>query len=169
MKFAEHNHTPQASFLPGALIGRVLSLILLLGVSSFPGSKAVGQLSDVIETFPTGLNPAALTSDGANIWVVCSGGVNKLRASDGADLGTFATGGGGGVDDVFDGENIWVTNDVGTVGKLRASDGALLGVFEVNDPFAIGFDGTSIWVTSVSDSTVTKLRASDGMLEIPSR
>ena len=39
--------------------------------------------------------PLALAFDGANIWVANGGllgGVTKLRASDGASLGTFAVG-----------------------------------------------------------------------------
>jgi len=56
--------------------------------------------------------------DGANIWVTNwgDGTVSKLRASDGANLGTFAVGGDpNGV--AFDGANIWVTNS-GTVSKM---------------------------------------------------
>ena len=57
--------------------------------------------------------------------------VTKLRASDGANLGTFKVG----IDPTglaFDGANIWVAN-IGdnTVSKLRASDGATLGTFQV--------------------------------------
>jgi DNA-binding beta-propeller fold protein YncE len=55
--------------------------------------------------------------DGGNIWVAAITGVTKLRASDGANLGTFSVGGGPyGV--AFDGANVWVTNGNGTVSKL---------------------------------------------------
>ena len=57
--------------------------------------------------------------DGANIWVANSAGtVTKLRASDGAVLGTFAVGTQPyGV--AFDGANVWVTNNgSNTVSKL---------------------------------------------------
>jgi DNA-binding beta-propeller fold protein YncE len=51
-----------------------------------------------------------VTFDGANIWVTnSSGSVRKLRASDGANLGTFPVGTNPlGV--AFDGANIWVAN-----------------------------------------------------------
>src|ERR1700692_657932 len=61
--------------------------------------------------FSVGNSPAGVTFDGANIWVtnVGSNTVTKLRANDGAPLGTFSVGSGpGGV--AFDGANIWVTN-----------------------------------------------------------
>ncbi|MFZ1133786.1 MAG: hypothetical protein WAN69_02490 [Candidatus Korobacteraceae bacterium] len=67
--------------------------------------------------------------DGANIWVasesdIGSGIVTKLRASDGANLGTFPAPGDP-IGIAFDGANIWVTNtSYGSVTKLRASDGA---------------------------------------------
>jgi YVTN family beta-propeller protein len=58
--------------------------------------------------------------DGANIWVTNGGSnsVTKLRASDGAHLGTFSVGNYPfGI--AFDGANIWVTNtNSNTVNKL---------------------------------------------------
>jgi DNA-binding beta-propeller fold protein YncE len=52
-----------------------------------------------------------VTFDGANIWVANyeSADVTKLRPSDGANLGTFATGPGS-IAVAFDGANIWVVN-----------------------------------------------------------
>ena len=67
-----------------------------------------------------GINPQGVAFDGANIWVTNSynNSVTKLRAADGAILGTFNVGTGPtGV--AFDGANIWVTNqDSNTVSKL---------------------------------------------------
>ena len=72
--------------------------------------------------------------------------INKIRASDGAILGTFAVGSFPfGI--AFDGANIWVVNNdnPGTVIKLRASDGANLGMFPVgNSPRQIAFDGAKM-------------------------
>jgi len=59
--------------------------------------------------------------DGANIWVTnqVDNTVSKLRASDGINLGTFATGTDP-IDLAFDGNNIWVTNALdNTVSILR--------------------------------------------------
>lgn len=69
---------------------------------------------------PVGTAPYGLAFDGANIWVANSGSatVTKLRASDGANLGTIAVGNTPeGV--AFDGANIWVANQQSnTVSKL---------------------------------------------------
>jgi hypothetical protein len=110
--------------------------------------------------------PRTAAFDGTNVWVTNSfdGTVRKLRATDGAVLGTFAVG--NSPDEIaFDGANIWVTNNVdGTVSKLRASDGAQQGgPFAVGTaPIGIAFDGANIWVANEGSNTVSKLRASDG-------
>jgi hypothetical protein len=115
--------------------------------------------------FPAVAQAAALAFDGANMWVVSTGGnsVAKLRASDGANLGSFPTG----IfpqSIVFDGANLWTANvNSNNVTKLRASDGANLGTFAVGTaPYAITFDGTNIWTANHGSDNVTKLRASDG-------
>ncbi len=70
--------------------------------------------------FAVGAGPQGVAFDGANIWVTNNSGntVSKLRASDGAVLGTFAVGSGpSGV--AFDGANIWVADQgSNTVSKL---------------------------------------------------
>ena len=61
-------------------------------------------------SFPVGDAPQGVAFDGTNIWVanVSSDNVTKLRASDGANLGTFPVARPFGV--AFDGANIWVAN-----------------------------------------------------------
>ncbi len=58
-------------------------------------------------SFPVGSFAGGVAFDGANIWVTSSGSnnVTKLRASDGANLGTFDVGGAT-VGIAFDGTNI---------------------------------------------------------------
>src|ERR1700730_1293680 len=65
---------------------------------------------------------------------------------------------------VFDGESIWVVNQLGnSVTKLRASDGTSLGTFSVgSEPEFVAFDGANIWVATTGAATVTKLSASTG-------
>ncbi len=115
-------------------------------------------------SFQTGSGPYAVAFDGSSIWVAntFNSNVTKLRASDGADLGTFFVGSPRGV--AFDGSSIWVTTfNSNNVTKLRASDGANLGTFPVGTtPIGVAFDGSSIWVTNFNSNNVTKLRASDG-------
>src|SRR5262249_49185704 len=89
---------------------------------------------DLIQNFPAGDNPTFLAFDGANIWVSNSSvdTVTKLRASDGALVGTFAVGNQPQWM-TFDGANVWVSNLLdGTVTKLRARDGVTLGTFPVD-------------------------------------
>src|ERR1700693_4629876 len=121
--------------------------------------------ANVTTQFPVGSGPVAVAFDGASIWVANINGSNvtKLRASDGADLGTFTVGTGP-TALAFDGANIWVVNSDGnTVTKLRASDGTTLGTFAVgSSPTGAAFDGANIWVTNFHGNSVTKLRASDG-------
>jgi hypothetical protein len=121
---------------------------------------AANQTAD----FNVGTEPFGLAFDGANMWVTneLGGSVMKLRASDGANLGSFPVAFPEGV--VFDGANIWVASATGNVTKLRASDGTNLGAFPVASPYwGIAFDGANVWVTSSFDASVTKLRATDGM------
>jgi DNA-binding beta-propeller fold protein YncE len=84
--------------------------------------------------------------------------VTKLRATDGANLGTFT------VDlqpvaIAFDGANIWVANQsTNTLSELRASDGAFLRLVTLafRAPMAVAFDGTSIWVADDLDQRVER-------------
>ena len=106
-----------------------------------------------------GLIPRGVAFDGADIWVTTlSPLVTKLRASDGAVLGTFNNGALFPSGIAFDGANIWVANNgSNNVTKLRASDGAMLGTFIVgNGPDGVAFDGANIWVAN-RDGTVSKL------------
>ncbi len=84
--------------------------------------------------------------------------MTTLRASDGANLGTFPAGRSPrGV--IFGGSSIWVANSFdSTVRKLRASDGAKLGTFPTGaTPAGVAFDGSSIWVANASGHSVSKL------------
>lgn len=107
-----------------------------------------------------------LTFDGVNMWVTnySSDTITKLRASDGASLGTYSVGGNNPNASVFDGENIWVTCNNLIVTKLRASNGELIGTFGPfsGTPGYPVFDGANIWVAA--GSVITKLRATDGAI-----
>ncbi len=87
--------------------------------------------ANLTASFAAGPFPFGLAFDGANIWVANNSAntVSRLRACDGANLGTFEVGTfPEGV--AFDGANIWVTNFGGnSVTWLRGSDGTNLGTF----------------------------------------
>jgi len=120
------------------------------------------------EDFDVGQNPVQVAFDGANVWVTSSTSnfVTKLRASDGANLGSFNISGASfGI--AFDGVNIWVTPFGGNrIKRLRASDGFLLSDILVgsvgNTLRGIVFDGANLWATNFSTNSIVKLRAADG-------
>jgi len=161
---------PNTTRLLNRAVTRLLSATLVLGISglfALPVAAQQVDAPDTIQTFPSGHGAWALAFDGANIWVtdyeVVAGSVTKLRASDGALLGTFRVGSDP-IGITFDGANIWVANQGdNTVTKLRASDGATLGTFSVGEsPYGMTFDGENVWVANSFDKTVTKIRPSDG-------
>jgi len=103
--------------------------------------------------------PLGIAFDGANMWIANLGGssVTKLRASDGAVLGTFGTPPSPyGV--AFDGADIWVTG-APDMYELRASDGAILGLFSPprTNTTGVAFDGANIWVAGYNTNVVGKL------------
>src|SRR5436853_451820 len=98
---------------PYAKLSCSFLIAFLLGTRAFFGAAAIAEGTDaaIIETFPVGHFPTALTFDGENIWVVNfnSESVTKLRASDGTRAGTFSAGSEPeGI--TFDGANVWITN-----------------------------------------------------------
>ena len=111
-------------------------------------------------SFAVGNSPNGVAFDGANMWVTNygSGNVTKLRASDGATLGTYAVGSAP-IAIAFDGTNMWVANYFdNSVTELRASDGATLGTYAVGgNPYSIAFDGVNMWVANANSNTVSKL------------
>jgi len=106
--------------------------------------------------FAVGQLATRVTFDGANIWVargLNGGGLVKLRASDGATLGTFEFLNLADPDNLlFDGANIWVgERGTGTLVKLRASDGTVLARCDSGLGGAghtLAFDGVNLWMTS---------------------
>lgn len=117
--------------------------------------------------FSVGQQPAGAAFDGANMWIANSqsGTVTKLRAGDGAALGTFGVGGTPSWM-TFDGAIMWVNNGSSLV-KLRASDGEQLGSFNVGpSPQQMAFDGDSIWVVlfAFPQGSLAKVRHRDGVV-----
>lgn len=118
--------------------------------------------------FFVGGDPDSAAFDGANIWITdqANSSVVKLRASDGANLGSFPSGGLGAYGIAFDGMNLWVGNQAG-VTRLRASDGTNLGTTTLpgmGTGDGIAFDGSNIWVASSGGGPLCKIRQSDGAL-----
>jgi hypothetical protein len=111
-----------------------------------PGEAPVGQPPLVA----VGKRPVGIVASQETVWVANNGSdsVTKLRANDGATLGTFPVGEGP-LKLAFEGTNVWVTNYVsGTVMRL-GSDGTVLGTFATGDGAGgLVFDGRSVWVAN---------------------
>jgi YVTN family beta-propeller protein len=110
-----------------------------------------------VTSAPVGNHPIGITFDGdniTNIWVANfdSNEVSKLRASDGALLGTFSTGEGP-YAILVNGTRIWIAG-AGSVTELRAQDGSQVGIYSISDaePYlrSIVSDGHNIWVGQYS-------------------
>jgi DNA-binding beta-propeller fold protein YncE len=139
----------------------LLAAALFATIGFFASSVVAQQAvpSGTIETFPAGENPWGLAFDGENVYVTNNSfddsTVTKLRASDGALLGTFPLPGNGAAGITFDGENIWVAN---TLSVVRLAGGDPTQFYPVGDtPRGVLFDGTSIWVANNGSDTVTKI------------
>lgn len=95
----------------------VLSTLLVGvgGIFVLPATARQLDTAFTVQSFSVGHQPAGMASDGADIWVSnrTDNTVTKLRASDGALLGTFNVGlNPFGI--VFDGANIWIANTTPT-------------------------------------------------------
>jgi hypothetical protein len=119
--------------------------------------------------FSVGSGSEEIAFDGTNIWVLSrnSDQLWKLRATDGANLGSIsAQNGASGI--AFDGAHMWLTHRDGSrrVSKIRWGDGSPIFTQFVlpSNPNAIAFDGANIWVTNDAANTVTKIRATDGAI-----
>jgi hypothetical protein len=117
--------------------------------------------------------PIRIAFDGKNMWITDSqaNSVTKLRASDGACVGTCMFSVGNSPTGLaFDGANIWVANALdNTVTKLQAASGTVLGTYATGPgPWDVAFDGSKIWISnngiSSNNNTVTVLNAVDGSL-----
>ena len=114
--------------------------------------------------FP-GSYPTGISCDGTNVWVVNSGGLQKLSSS-GSYLSTYSLGSGP-MAVAFDGVCwVWVAcYSNNTVYRVEINKGTVEGPFgtgHLNGPMNIVFDGANFWVSNTNSNNVTKLKASDG-------
>lgn len=134
-------------------------------------SEAAPDISS--SSFGVGAQPTGMLFDGNYIWVSnnSSNSVTKLQPDDGAVLGTFSTGSYP-VGLAFDGVNIWIANfgfngagNTATVLSARTGRPASFSPVPVGQgPRGLTFDGANIWAADSAGGTVTKVRASDGIL-----
>ena len=120
-----------------------------------------------------GANPEMIAYDGQRIWTANAGSPPSIPGSisiitlDPVSVTTVTTGFTSLQGIIYDGSNIWVTDDVsGTNDKLYKLDstGAILQSVDVgNAPRYPAFDGTNIWVPNYLSNTVTVVRAVGGL------
>ena len=110
-------------------------------------------------TIDAGNHPHSLAFDGFNIWVANDDSVMKLRASDGANVGTFFANLGFSFGDiVFDGDIIWVGHEpIGAYG-LNPTDGSLIdSSYSGPQPRGMAFDGTYLWMATSTGNRVAQI------------
>jgi YVTN family beta-propeller protein len=119
----------------------------------------------VIRTFPAGLNPRGVSSDGTDVWVANAeeDTVSEIEASSGTviriiPVGAFPYG------VTSDGTHVWVTNTYeNTVSEIEASSGTVIRIIPVGAlPYGVTSDGTHVWVTNWGEDTVSEIDASSG-------
>jgi hypothetical protein len=143
----------------------------LTKTASVTSSQIAPNISST--SFRVGAQPTGMLFDGNYVWISnnSSNSVTKLQPDDGTVLGTFSTGSYP-VGLAFDGVNIWVAdfgfNGAGnTATVLSARTGRPVPFSPVpvgQGPRGLAFDGANIWAADSAGGTVTKVRASGGML-----
>ena len=142
---------------------RVNRIILCALLATLIGGTAQAQTAiQLTPASQVGLGPEGIATDGTSVFVAnqFSDTVSKLRASDGAVVGTYAVGHRP-VAVAFDGAFFWVANYLSNnVMKLDAS-GAVVATFATGDgPGGLLATNGNVWVANRNANTLTKLRAS---------
>jgi hypothetical protein len=109
-----------------------------------------------------GVNPLGIAFDGTKLWTANFGSVSIITP--GAPFTISNVTGFGSLNGIlYDGANIWVTED-GTPGilkKLNASGGVMTTVTVANAPRFPVYDGTNIWVPNLGSNSVSVVRPAD--------
>ena len=134
-------------------------------------TQAPGSVTTVASNL--GNTPFGIAFDGARIWTantnqsLTGGNVSIVTpaASIPWTVTTVTTGFVRPYGALFDGTNIWVTdNAAGTLLKLDAAGAILQTVTVQGNPLFPVYDGTNIWVPNIVSSSVSVVRASNGVV-----
>jgi hypothetical protein len=111
--------------------------------------------------------PQSLAYDGSRFWTANGIPGSVSIVTPGATIPwtvtTVTTGLANALGAIYDGANVWVTNnDGGALLKLDSSGAILQTVTVGAGPARLVFDGTSIWVPNNGSDSVTVVRASNG-------
>jgi hypothetical protein len=141
------------------------------------GDTSPGQLYQIDPTQPAGAVTMLANSlgdltgsiafDGTRIWTAAQSGSVSIVTLNPFSVSTVTAGFGDVEGILYDGSNIWVTDEGTSPGNLLKldSNGAIMQTVTVqNSPRFPIFDGTNIWVPNFSSQTVTVVRASTGVV-----
>jgi hypothetical protein len=154
-----------------------IGVLSAMGKVFVTGSQSQGRLYQIDPTQPAGAVttlssslggfPEGIGYDGQRIWTanISPGSVSIITLNP-ISVTTVTTGFDSVRGVIYDGSNIWVTDDrAGSTDKLHKLDstGAILLSVDVGDePFFPAFDGTNIWVPNNASNTVSIVRAMGG-------
>lgn len=155
-----------------------LGVLCAMGKVFITGNTTPGNLYRIDPTQPPGLVttlstalgefPRGIAYDGQRLWTANAGpqsGSVSIITLNPTTVTNVATGFNSVNGIIFDGTNIWVTDDIpGPVDKLRKLDptGAILLSVDVDAlPQFPAFDGSNIWVPSFFNHTVKVVRVKD--------
>jgi hypothetical protein len=126
-------------------------------------TQAAGAVTTVASNLGNG--PRGVAFDGSRIWTANAGSVSIVTpgASLPWNVTTVATGFSSLTGALYDGANVWVTDEsAGTLLKLDGAGAILQTVTVGSGPQFPIFDGTNIWVPNQGSSSVSVVRASSG-------
>jgi hypothetical protein len=154
-------------------------VLVAMGRVFVTGNMSPGSLYMIDPTLPPGAvtvvsnslgnNPTGLTFDGSSIWTANAGGsVSKITpgTSPGSwNVSTFTAGFSHPFGAVFGAGNVWITDSsAGTLLELNSAGSIVQSIPVGVNPANPAFDGKNIWVPNSGDSSLTVVRASDGMV-----
>jgi hypothetical protein len=150
-----------------------IGIVAAMGRIFITGNTNPGSLYMIDPTQPAGAvttvttalgaNPNGIDFDGSRIWTANNSGASVSIVSLNPTVVTIvSTGFVQPIDVLYDGANIWVTDQgANTLLKLN-SDGSIAQTIPVGtSPLFPVFDGTNIWVPNVSSNSVTVVRVKD--------
>ena len=127
-------------------------------------TMAAGAVSTVSSAL--GSSPQGIGYDGQRIWTANFGASVSIITLNPTGVTNVSTGFTDPIGVIYDGANIWVTDNVsGSVDKLRkldSSGGIMLSVDVGSFPLFPAFDGTNIWVPNFNSNSVSVVRATGG-------
>jgi hypothetical protein len=152
-------------------------VVIAMGRVLVSGYRSPGQLYRIDPSQPAGSvttvatnlgdSSSRLAFDGARVWANNSGGLVSI-ITPGATIPWTVTNVSGfslPVGILFDGANIWVTDlNAGTLLQLDSSGAVLKTVTVGSQPGFPTYDGANIWVPNSGSSSISVVRASNGVV-----